>query len=481
MLRWTKLETKERLALVLWGLAFLALLYTTAKLAMHHMPTDDALRHVGKAATEKPWGEIVVFRPEINPDADAHRGWHTTLSGLAELGMDRRQLITFCIAFPLFAWLLCGAWASRNASAWFAGWTLIAILDQQVLGLLLQGRPHSFLLVFACYMCLRWRDFAESFRLCPTLLATLAAAIVCYWHSSWYLLWIPCAVLLIGGEWKPGLRWTMCVALGSVLGGLATAKPIRYLYDTAQHVWLSVNLDWSGSAGKTGTEELFPVLPTAGPLLLLLAGMMFVRATGNFSVYWREAKLALLMVFVCCTLGMIVGRFWYDLGNAALVVAVVQLVPHLIADTPKWRMQLLGASALLLLATHAHANFTWQRPGDWKLTMAAEALPDKGGVVYSDSMDVFYQLFYRHPNASWRYALGYEAALMPAEVFREYKMLPHPDGYVALLGRLGPRDRLITNDLDAPIERPGYEWKQLGFDNAHRPILSARKTPDSIK
>jgi hypothetical protein len=44
-------------------------------------------------------------------------------------------------------------------------------------------------------------------------------------------------------------------------------------------------------------------------------------------------------------------------------------------------------------------------------------LPEKGGILYSSDMTIFYQTFYKNPNADWRYILGFESALMSDEDF----------------------------------------------------------------
>jgi hypothetical protein len=45
-------------------------------------------------------------------------------------------------------------------------------------------------------------------------------------------------------------------------------------------------------------------------------------------------------------------------------------------------------------------------------------MPDNGGIFYSVDMTLFYQTFFKNPNADWRYILGFEPTLMTDEDFQ---------------------------------------------------------------
>ena len=86
-------------------------------------------------------------------------------------------------------------------------------------------------------------------------------------------------------------------------------------------------------------------------------------------------------------------------------------------------------------------------------------LPDPGGILYTDDMRVFYQLFAAHPRAPWRYIVGYEPALMPPEDLATLRRIlaarsgPNFERWVA---RMQPADRLVLRSLEGvpPIPRP---------------------------
>ena len=47
-------------------------------------------------------------------------------------------------------------------------------------------------------------------------------------------------------------------------------------------------------------------------------------------------------------------------------------------------------------------------------------MPEPGGILYSADMTIFYQTFFKNPNADWKYILGFEPTFMPAEDFDIY-------------------------------------------------------------
>ena len=90
-------------------------------------------------------------------------------------------------------------------------------------------------------------------------------------------------------------------------------------------------------------------------------------------------------------------------------------------DPAPWRRVALaagaGVAALLVLSANARAS-RGVPPERSFLSLTAKAadpyLPDPGGVLYTDDMRLFFQLFYARPTDPWRYVVGYEPALMPA-------------------------------------------------------------------
>jgi hypothetical protein len=90
---------------------------------------------------------------------------------------------------------------------------------------------------------------------------------------------------------------------------------------------------------------------------------------------------------------------------------------------------------------------------------------------------LFHQLFYRRPDASWRYMVGFEPGLMPPEdlaVYRDFMKRGTVDALAPWIARMRPPDRLVL--LGPAASPPGtpLEWKHLGGN------LWAGRLPSSI-
>jgi hypothetical protein len=78
-------------------------------------------------------------------------------------------------------------------------------------------------------------------------------------------------------------------------------------------------------------------------------------------------------------------------------------------------------------------------------------------------MTIFYQTFYKNPNADWRYVLGYEPALMSDEDFKVYQDVlwnfGDPRAYQPWVEKMRPQDRLvIRSPRSSPPNIPELEW-----------------------
>ena len=120
------------------------------------------------------------------------------------------------------------------------------------------------------------------------------------------------------------------------------------------------------------------------------------------------------------------------------------------------------------------AAFQLARRG-YKVTIF-ESLPEAGGILYSDEMRVFYELFYRQPKAPWRYQVGYEPGLMPPEdlkVYRQILTARTTQAFAPWVAKMRPQDRLIIRSVgEQPPAIGGLEWQHLGGE-----IWSGRKGP----
>jgi hypothetical protein len=90
-------------------------------------------------------------------------------------------------------------------------------------------------------------------------------------------------------------------------------------------------------------------------------------------------------------------------------------------------------------------------------------LPEKDGIFYAADMTLFYQTFFKNPNADWRYILGFESTLMPDEDFKVYHAVLWNAGdakaYKPWVDKMRPADRLVIRGgrADGP-NIPQLEW-----------------------
>src|SRR5262249_16801026 len=127
-------------------------------------------------------------------------------------------------------------------------------------------------------------------------------------------------------------------------------------------------------------------------------------------------------------LGLRFGRFFFDWGSPALVVWIaLELREHLNRLLPLDGLPRLGVTFALcgafFLGVTADNNSRWTRALDLEFLSESDPemvpwLPEKGGILYSADMSVFYQTIYKNPHASWRYMLGFNDIFMPLEDLR---------------------------------------------------------------
>ena len=123
-------------------------------------------------------------------------------------------------------------------------------------------------------------------------------------------------------------------------------------------------------------------------------------------------------------------------------------------------------------------SFSADEGGRWSNTLHNEdvditdasiqkGLPEKNGIIYSNSMGVFYQTFFKHPEAKWKYILGFESALMPTEDLKIFRKIQWNSGAVQTftpwVEKMRPQDRLwIQSRLGAPNPNiKGLIWTKM--------------------
>jgi hypothetical protein len=96
----------------------------------------------------------------------------------------------------------------------------------------------------------------------------------------------------------------------------------------------------------------------------------------------------------------------------------------------------------------------------------ASALPDSGGVLYTDDRRIFYELFYYQPEVRWRHALAYSPEAMPQQDYEVYAAR-QANGLEALepwARKLRPEDRLLVRDSRGVPPFPILQWQHVASD-----------------
>ena len=455
--------------LAVWGIVLMTLLLIPLKIMQYgYLPGDDALRSAGKAVSGKTWPEVLVLNDVYVMDHEY--GWSALLSGIEAVGHADTDGIVFFSVVLLFvlAGLAAVLWL-RYPEAWLAtlALSMIAVMAPYRF---LQGRPYIITIAALLSLLFLWRRYGgEKPRgwMAAAMTGLMAASV--YLHGAWYLWVLLIAAFFLAGQFRWGFTVAVCWVAGVFLGSLLTGHLIGYPLQAVKVVMLATGKHFTQ---RTLVAELQPengdihAMYIFGGLVVLrqLAGLKsppFLRDP----VFWL-AGISWLLSFR-------VARFWMDWGWPALMILVacdVQALMGLRLASDSFRRLGFAAGFALL----AFLSITGDVGGRWtnNLTQAYLTadnpdlkgwLPDKGGILYATDMTVFYQTFYKNPHGDWRYILGFEPTLMPAEDFEVYHSILWNYGdaktYTPWLLKMKPADRLVLRGArSTPPGLPELEW-----------------------
>lgn len=447
-----------------------ALLIPFRVLGHGYLPVDDALRHAGKAVAGKPWSEIIVMRADM--PMDSHPGWHAVLGAVhSATGWGTHALVVLSVVALFVLLSLPAAVLLARPEAWAFALLAVGVTEPRLFGRFYFGRP--FLVTLAAYVTVlfllpRLREDRPQRAAMACMVAALALAI--WMHPIWYLSLLPVAGCLLARWWRAAARLLACVAAAVLVAACLTGHPLSFVAQTFQHGRLTVALD---AQTETLSMELRP--QSGSPeLLLALAALVGWRALrGRLTRADLDTPVAWL-VGLCWVLGWISLRFWSDWGlPAVLVFAALQiqdvLAERLSANDVRRLLTAAVGCVVCVLALSANVDGRFMPAHRRYLALfnpaARDALPDPGGILYSDDMTVFFQGIYRLPRAPWRYMVGFEPALMPPEDLALYRAMTDrrnrvPEMYEVWVRRMRPQDRMIleTTGLRDPPPVAGLEW-----------------------
>lgn len=434
-----------------------------------YFPGDDALRHVAMVISGKSWAEILVIRPEIA--MDSHPGWHTMLSGFQSLtGGDKKLLLNFSVILLFLAFTLPPVLYFRRGEAWIAALALSTVFFFGSVFRLFYGRPYIVSMVMVLLFCFLWVGIRDKKRPWAEL-ATLASvtALATWIHGTWYLFALPLLALVLAGQWRVFVLMSGALSLGVILGAIFTGSPVAFLHQMLFHA-----LEAFGKYDfqRQLVSEFQPFSGETSVFFLVGGLLLWRRARGEWDV-----KIVNNPVFYLVVIGWIMGffaaRFWTDWAWPALafwVAGEVQAaLEHYMDRFSLKRLALAGVFCLiLLLAMTNDQGSRWSGvPSEWpNIENAAHRpwLPSEGGILYNDSMTLFYQVFYLNPHGPWRYTLGFEPVWMPADNLEVYRQMQLTRGknqsYVPWVNKMTEKDRMIlVRNAKPQIE--GLEWHEV--------------------
>jgi hypothetical protein len=432
------------------------------------LPDDDALRHAAKAVLGRPWSEVLVLRPEVT--MDSHPGWHALLSFVHRTsGADAHALVFFSITVLLLALLLPAAFLMRRPEAWALALVAFSALEPRIPTRFASGRPFVLaeaLLVVVCLLAVRPGAGKPVRRALPVL--ALLFGVTAWMHPSWHLFLLPVAACVLAGRHRLGATLLAGLALGVVVAGLLHGNPLEFATQSVLHTVLAF-----GTHAPPGTLAIEFLPGDGSPVLVLGAvALLFWRRLRGEGVAGTLANPVAALAALGWILGWLVIRFWSDWGAIALLVLMaleIEAALQGLVEPGSWRRVAVaafaGVAVVLVLSASARPERPAERPFLSLTGPGVEPfLPEPGGILYTDDMRLFFQLFYSRPTAPWRYMVGYEPALMPADdlaTFRRVLAARTSESFAPWIRKMRPADRLVLRSTEGRPPIPELEWAQV--------------------
>lgn len=446
------------------AIVFLAIPLQIIKLDF--LPADDALRHAAKAVSGKPWPEILVVGDSFKIDQSL--GWHAILGRLHQvMGWDAEALVIFSVValFVTVNWAML-PWLKRP-EAWLVV-ILTAMIVSDVPMRMLIGRPFVLTMTVLMTILFAVQHKKPDGRMFALMTALIMACT--YIHGVWYLWLLPIAAIFFAGKFRWALLMAGAWVLGTFFSMLLSGHPADYLGH-------AVHMALNGVGGHlTNRTEVSELRPFAGDIVavIVMGGVMALRVWNKPVAPSLTTNPAFWLMLGCWILGFRIGRFWEDWGWPALMVLIATEVEFLmVAKSAEDSLRRLFVVLILAAATFAcvtsdlnsryTAGMTTQFLSEKDHPELAGWMPEKGGILYSVDMTIFYQTFYKNPNGDWRYQVGFEPALMPAADFDTYHKILWNDGdakaYAPWVQKMKPADRLVIRGGSGQRPNiPQLEW-----------------------
>ena len=434
-----------------------------------YRPQDDANRHSAHALDERSWDEIVVQRE--GAACDTSPGWDVVLRTLHRgLGWDQEQLLLFSMVGLCWLFFLTGLVVVKNPLGWVCGLVATVAAASSLIVRITIGRPY--IVTICCMMGIMsmWRGDVKGRRALRIFGTLLLFAIIAWVHGSWYLALLIPAAFLLSGQFSVGIVVGVCWLGGSLLGAAWTGHPLAFISQQVIHAALALGADVSQRylVGEFRASQL------DFQFFGVVAGTLLVRMIVSKKTFRDLVIDPLFVLFLLGSmLGVFVRRFLLDWGMPAGLLWMALQWRALIQEArlqhryPLFGLGILGVLLAMLFAmTTSDYSRRWTDMLDDEAIHAddpelSEWLPEPGGIVYSDTMRVFYRTYFNNPSAPWRYMLGYEAGLMPEEDLKIYRSMQWngfvPATFAPWVEKMRSEDRMIVLRKGTPAIL-GLEW-----------------------
>ena len=433
-----------------------------------YLPPDDALGDAAKGVSGKPWPEILAVGSSFK--MDHHFGWHWLLREIylgTHCGTDTLVVIEVAALFIG----CCGAAALclKRPEAWLAAMVIFCAWSGFFQRIMI-GRPLVLTITALLVILFAGQQgHLPSLKRWALLWMTPLITLAVFLHGVWYLWALPVAAFFLAREFRWGILLAASSILATLLSAALTGHPIESILQT---VTLALRVEGIHATQGTLVYEMRPASADF-IALLVLGGLIVLRQLARLEARPLSRSPAFWLAALGWVLGCQTLRFWVDWGLPALVVLVVSdlqlFLGSRFAVNSFQRLGLVCALAFTFyVAATNDVNGRWTRnlttqyliPGNPDLN---GWLPGKGGIIYSTDMTVFYQTFFKNPNADWRYVLGFETAYMSDDDFKVYCDFitsgGDPRTLKPWLDKMRPEDRYVTRaPREAPPGIPQLEW-----------------------
>ncbi|MFA5143677.1 MAG: hypothetical protein WC522_05890 [Candidatus Omnitrophota bacterium] len=449
------------------------------------MPPDDAMRHCAKVISGKDWGQILVLRDEIK--MDSYPGWHAILGFVHRLtGWDQHSLVLFSVTSLAILFCLIPVFFLKFPESWLLSLFTISILEPGWMIRIVLGRPFIFTMASLLIILFIWPRLKDKERLGINIAVLVGITALSVWiHASWYFFILLVAAFILAREYRAAGLIAVSSLAGIFIGASLTGHPVVFIKQMVTHFFL---VSGSYDVERQLVGELRPAIGNYG-IILTAAAMLGAQALRGKRIRDSVDNPVFILAALSFILGFLTIRVWLDWGMVAFAVWLALEFDKFLKDKLdpfSWQRLRLAviAAIILFLSVTVDVGSRWSltRPMDYvskeDLTQA-EFLPGSGGIVYSDSMLIFYQLFYRNPKADWRYMLGFESAFMlpgDLKILREIqKNFSRSRDFEPWVKKMRPEDRLIVRGSpDSQPKIEGLEWHYLALN-----MWSGRKPRDA--